>query len=228
LSAPATRAAALEAPSPPRRPDFHEAAPQPKPPSDAKPPQVDAQPDLDCMTNLRAAEVVFETAEAPLGGLNGCAIDAPVRLVAVTVGKRQVLLNAKPMLGCAFALKFSDFTKNLLAPLGAGTLDGSLAAIDTGPGYECRGRNQDPAAKLSAHGKGLALDVGAFVFSNGRKVAVDSQPDPQSAAYVKALRSAACGWFTTVLGPGSDPYHASHLHFDIERHGSNGAYRICQ
>jgi len=180
------------------------------------------------MAKLRAADVVFEPVEAPAGPLDGCVIEAPVRFMAVTVGKRRVDLNAKPVFSCAFALQFSDFVKNLLAPLSGGTMNASLVAIDTGSGYECRSRNHDAQAKLSAHAKGLALDVGAFVFSDGRKVWIDAQPDPQSTAYVKALRTAACGWFTTVLGPGSDPYHASHLHFDIEPHGSNSAYRICQ
>ena len=42
------------------------------------------------------------------------------------------------------------------------------------------------------------------------------------------LRTAACGWFTTILGPGSDAAHATHWHLDIERHGSSDRYRICQ
>ena len=43
-----------------------------------------------------------------------------------------------------------------------------------------------------------------------------------------AVRTAACGWFTTVLGPGSDAFHASNMHLDIELHGSSGSYRICE
>lgn len=230
LSAVATDVVAIDVPTPPRRPasSQKETVPEAIPPSSGQPPQAATAPAADCMANLRAAGVDFEPAEAPPGDLDGCAIDAPVRLAAVTVDKRRIALNAKPLFSCAFALQFSDYVKNLMAPLGAGTMNASLVAIDTGSGYECRGRNHDSQAKLSAHAKGLALDVGAFVFSDGRKVGIDVQPDPQSTAYVKALRTAACGWFTTVLGPGSDPYHASHLHFDIEKHGSNGSYRICQ
>lgn len=233
LSAVATSVGALDAPSPPRRPEFQNVPlPEAKPAVGDKPPGVATESAEDCMANLRAAGVAFEPAEAPAeapaGALDGCAIEAPVRLVSVTVGIRRVALIAKPLLGCGFALQFSDYVKNLLAPLGAGTLGASLVAIDTGSGYECRGRNRDNGTKLSAHAKGLALDVGAFVFSDGRKIRIDAQSDPQSISYIKTLRTAACGWFTTILGPGSDPYHASHLHFDIERHGSNGAYRICQ
>ncbi|WP_246720084.1 extensin family protein [Methylocystis sp. H62] len=229
LSGVATSAGALDAPTPPRRPEFQTGPlPEAKPAVGAQPQQAAPQPAEDCMANLRAAGVAFEPAEAPAGALDGCAVEAPVRILSITVGVRRVVVNAKPLLACPFALQFSDYVKNLLAPLGAGMTGASLVAIDTGPGYECRGRNHDNGAKLSAHAKGLALDVGAFVFSDGRKIAVDVQPDAQSTAYVRGLRTAACGWFTTILGPGSDPYHASHLHFDIERHGSTGGYRICQ
>ena len=229
LSGVATSVGALDAPSPPRRPEFQTVPlPEAKPAVSAQPQQAAPQSAEDCMANLRAAGVAFEPAEAPAGALDGCAVEAPVRILSITVGVRRVVVNAKPLLACPFALQFSDYVKNLLAPLGAGMTGASLVAIDTGPGYECRGRNHDNGAKLSAHAKGLALDVGAFVFSDGRKIAVDVQPDAQSTAYVRGLRTAACGWFTTILGPGSDPYHASHLHFDIERHGSTGSYRICQ
>jgi hypothetical protein len=42
------------------------------------------------------------------------------------------------------------------------------------------------------------------------------------------LRTSACGYFTTVLGPGADAAHASHYHFDLGVHGKSGNYRICK
>jgi len=40
------------------------------------------------------------------------------------------------------------------------------------------------------------------------------------------IKEAACARFTTVLGPGSDGYHESHVHLDIiER---RGGFRLCQ
>jgi hypothetical protein len=49
-----------------------------------------------------------------------------------------------------------------------------------------------------------------------------------AARYIDALRRAACGWFTTVLGPGSDAAHADHLHLDREPRGRDGESRLCQ
>ncbi len=41
-----------------------------------------------------------------------------------------------------------------------------------------------------------------------------------------SLKTDACARFTTVLGPGSDGFHESHLHVDLaERHNH---YKICQ
>ena len=82
--------------------------------------------------------------------------------------------------------------------------------------------------KLSAHAEGLAIDIAGFEFANGSTLRIGSEvgaaPDPALAA----LRTAACGWFTTILGPGSDEAHHDHLHVDIQQHGSSGNYRICQ
>ena len=71
------------------------------------------------------------------------------------------------------------------------------------------------------------MDLGAFEIANGSVIAVTSQ-EPTARSAIAALRRAACGWFLTVLGPGSDPDHATHLHFDLQQHGSSDRYRICE
>jgi hypothetical protein len=42
------------------------------------------------------------------------------------------------------------------------------------------------------------------------------------------LRTSACGYFTTVLGPGSNEAHKNHFHFDLALHGRSDNYRICE
>ena len=60
--------------------------------------------------------------------------------------------------------------------------------------------------------------------ANGRLV---EWTDPAVAREAReSLRRSACGRFMTVLGPGSDGYHESHIHVDLaERRGN---YRMCQ
>jgi hypothetical protein len=103
-----------------------------------------------------------------------------------------------------------------------------VAAIETGPGYDCRPQDRMPGAKISAHAKGLAIDFMAITLADKRRILVERQTGGEETSYFRAIRTAACGWFTTVLGPGSDAYHANNMHLDIEPHGSSGTYRICR
>jgi hypothetical protein len=81
--------------------------------------------------------------------------------------------------------------------------------------YVCRTRNG--TSELSEHAYGRAIDIGAFITAAGDTITVKAADgkDKKHDAYLAAIRTAACGPFTTVLGPGSDPDHALHLHFDL-------------
>jgi hypothetical protein len=46
------------------------------------------------------------------------------------------------------------------------------------------------------------------------------------ANFLGAVRSRACDFFRTVLGPGSDAAHANHLHLDERQR--NAGHRLCQ
>jgi len=184
-----------------------------------------------CLTRLRAAGFEIEAAEQPSASNELCRIKDPVRLKAVPVRSRpgsMVRLGAQPVLACRFAGPFGRWLGDLVAPMVAGSLNTELRSVQTGPGFECRNRNRAETGKLSAHAEGLAIDIAAFELANGSTLLIkpkgEAPPDPTLAA----IRTAACGWFTTILGPGSDPAHANHLHVDIQQHGSSDRYRICQ
>jgi hypothetical protein len=181
-----------EPPLPPPRP-AEPTAPGKAPPA----PSERAAP--TCLAKLIASGVGAEAASAPATSVEGCGIDAPVRLSSITVaGGDVVSLSDRPLLACEFAAVLADYVRLIVAPLGQAMLHAKVAAIETGPGYACRTQDRVAGAKISAHAKGLAV------------------------------RTAACGWFTTVLGPGADAFHASNMHLDIEQHGSSGSYRICE
>jgi hypothetical protein len=94
-----------------------------------------------------------------------------------------------------------------------------------GTSYECR--DQRNGAKLSEHAFADAVDVMGFEFSKraGYTIGFPAQGTPE-AAFQDAVRQKACGSFTTVLGPGSDPDHSNHLHLDLR--ARKAGYRICQ
>jgi hypothetical protein len=225
-----------EAPAPPVSP-APAATPQPPPKSTPKPrpakaphPVVgaEAQSAAACLAALTASGAKAESVPAPPASLPDCGIASPIRLSAITLASGGTLdLPDKPIINCPFARVFADFARDLLAPLGASMLGSPVTAIETGPGYECRGRNRVSGAKTSAHGRGNALDMTSIALADGRRIAVERQKNATEILFVRSMRIAACGWFVTVLGPGSDAAHATNMHLDIEQHGSSERYRIC-
>ncbi len=229
VGTPAGAAIGGQAPLPPARPAELTPAPPPKAAPQPAPLTGPEGTAPTCMAKLIAFGAHAELAVAPAPNAEGCGIDSPIRLSSVTLaGGDTIDLPARPVLDCEFALVFADYVRLIVAPLGAATLGAKVAAIETGPGYACRGRNRVTGAKISAHGKGLALDVVAIVFADKRRVLVERQASLDEASYFRALRKAACGWFTTVLGPGADAFHVGNMHIDTESHGSSADYRICE
>ena len=187
--------------------------------------------DQACLDRLRAAGIEFEVVTLPPVANPGCVIETPVRLKAIKLPPRwrtSIGLPEEPTLSCQFGERFGHWLRDLVAPLIAGELAVELKSVHTGPGYECRNRNRAETGKISAHASGLAADIASFELANGRTLAIKPNGDEHLRATVDAIRVAACGWFTTVLGPGSDAAHADHMHVDILQHGSSDRYRICQ
>jgi hypothetical protein len=89
-------------------------------------------------------------------------------------------------------------------------------------GYECRGRNRDPKAPLSEHGRSNALDIGGFERITGVVVQVSDKGEAEL-GFLNDIRTAACGPFSTVLGPGVAA-HEEHFHFDLAKRGKKGRY----
>ncbi|MBV9395705.1 MAG: extensin family protein [Methylobacteriaceae bacterium] len=214
----------------PRPPELH--TPKSAPPEDGKGEAAEKPAgDEACLDRLKAAGFSFEPATQHAAANPACVIDTPVKLAAVPVPSQpgaSIRLPEEPMLACRFAERFGHFLGELAAPLIAGRLAVEVKAVRTGPGYECRNRNRAANGHLSAHALGLAVDVAAFELANGKALPIKPDGDARGEAAVAAVRTAACGWFTTILGPGADPAHTDHMHLDILTHGSSDRYRICQ
>lgn len=184
----------------------------------------------ECLSRLRIAGFDVEAAETPAATNGDCRIDNPVKLRAIPVAGREspLRLAAEPIVACRFAESFGGWLGSLVAPAILGATNSELAVVHTGPGFQCRNRNRLPSGKLSAHAEGLAIDIASFQLANKSQIPVKPDGNEQHVATINAVRRAACGWFTTVLGPGSDASHADHLHLDLQLHGSSDRYRICQ
>lgn len=177
-----------------------------------------------CLIELAALGADAIKADAPASE-NGCGIETPVRLKSVATRDGKIAVHGEPLIACATARAAALYLLQNVAPVAKGATGMNLAGV-TAAGFECRPRNRQPGGKLSAHGKGLALDVLSFQFSDGSTTTVASPGE--RLAFLNGARKAACGYFTTVLGPGADEAHRDHLHLDIEAHGASGYGRICQ
>jgi hypothetical protein len=216
-------------PLPPSRPPDITPPATPTPAASPPPLAGSEKADQTCVAKLIASGAGAEAASIPGPIAEGCGVSSPVRLDSIVLANGDVVdLPGGPILECEFALVFADYVRVIIAPLGAGTLGTKVDSIETGTGYQCRTRDHLAGAKISAHANGIAIDLLAVRFADKRRVAFEHQDGANEASYIRATRAAACGWFTTVLGPGADPFHANHMHVDIESHGSNSSYRICQ
>jgi len=182
-----------------------------------------------CLQKLRAAGAKF-TVPATNVDTGNCHVENPVHLNSVNALGSSVQLPEGPLFNCKFALQFSKWLKESGAPILTAQLGSPIKKISTGPGYECRGRNGDSSAKISEHGFGNAVDITTLGMQDGRTLNVEEaiNPDAANSGVWHGLRASACGYFTTVLGPGSNAAHAKHFHFDMGVHGKSGNYRICE
>lgn len=149
---------------------------------------------------------------APIeSNISGCGVPEAVAVTSVS----GVRLSQAATVDCTIATALNSWVNEVAQP----AFDGKLAELKIAAHYACRSRNNIKGAKISEHGKGKAIDIGAFILTNGKVLTVKED-------YNKLLRriyKAACPYFKTTLGPGSDGYHEDHFHFDTSARDS-GSY----
>jgi hypothetical protein len=173
-----------------------------------------------CRAGLTALGVRFEEA-AQLTDAAGCSVSWPVSVTALA---KDVELTPAAVLNCATASRAARFVREEIGPKAKSILGSAVVTIRQDSAYVCRPRNG--TGKLSEHAFGNALDIGAFLLADGRSLVVGSVDERVDGEFMLAVRLAACGPFTTVLGPGSDPDHAAHFHFDLAARRSGSLF--CQ
>lgn len=148
--------------------------------------------------------------------VRGCGIEDPVRVTSVD----GVQLSPAATIDCGTAVALNTWVDRALQP--AFRRD-QVAELRVAASYACRPRNNIKGAKLSEHGKGNAIDIGAIVLESGKTISVESDWRKSAGKPMKAAYRAACGIFGTTLGPDGDRYHKNHMHFDTADQ-RNGPY----
>lgn len=153
-----------------------------------------------------------------------CGLQSPIAVSALTINGREIALSGTPVTNCAMATTLADWAEAVDAYAGA-ALDTELESLSTGPGYTCRLRNGADTGYVSEHGLGNALDITAINLADGESITVlddwSAAPVLDEATLLGFAHSAACGRFTTVLGPAANAEHEDHFHFDLGCHGQS-------
>lgn len=247
--APAAAAALDRVPVPPQRPERPVVAPAPPPqsPQPAKPSPRRAGPNAPadaataepvpiggppfsltaaraCEAKLSKRNVAFKVLD-PIVGEDRCGAQRPLRLDRLSP---DIALSGPVTLRCAAALALASWVQETVAPAAVLHLGARLTGIDVGTSYQCRRRNNSATGKISEHGFANGIDLTGFTFAERPPVAIIGRVDSAAPerAFQAAARGAACAYFTTVLGPGTDEAHSTHLHLDMAFR--SGGYRLCQ
>jgi hypothetical protein len=145
----------------------------------------------------------------------GCSIKGSVQLFSASVP-----ITAIKAVRCPLALTLTLWVREDAQPLAIQRLGSRIVQIDSMGGYSCRRviGNAASANKMSQHATGNAVDIGAFVLADGRRISIKQgwvSADENERKFLRDVRAAACKRFTTVLSPDYNAAHNDHLHFDM-------------
>ncbi|RDL50703.1 hypothetical protein BLJAPNOD_01826 [Ensifer sp. M14] len=179
-----------------------------------------------CLSELKALGAVFTEAKRIDDG-KGCGIDKPLDVTGVLP---DVKLAPKGLMRCEAALALARWTKEAVQPAaGVAFAKGTtVKALNQASTYICRLRNNAKTGKISEHAHGSAVDIASFSLSDGKTIEIQPRDEDgtMTGAFQRAITASACLYFKTVLDPGSDAAHETHLHLDvIERRNE---YRYCR
>jgi hypothetical protein len=171
-----------------------------------------------CRSRLRDLGVAFK--ELPqLSDKAGCSVPWPIEVTNLGGG---VDLAPAGAFNCAVVERSAKFMRDVILPSSQKLLGSPVKILRQASAYVCRPRNG--TSKLSEHAFGNALDIDSFVLADKRTLGVGRVDKPQDARFMLEVRLAACGPYTTVLGPGSNADHATHFHFDLAKRRPGSTY----
>ncbi|WP_439595324.1 extensin-like domain-containing protein [Falsiroseomonas sp.] len=149
----------------------------------------------------------------------GCEIRHAVRLPASTR-----MTPSTPFATCRVAAAWLLFETQVMQPAARQHLGSEVASTRHMGTQNCRNVNHASRGRRSQHATANAIDIAGFTLRDGREVTLLRHWDSggAEAAFLRALRDGACGWFRAVLGPDYNAAHRDHFHFDM------GPWRACR
>ena len=162
-----------------------------------------------------------------IDGPGACGLQQPLRVSALAGG--TIGLTSRATMSCSALSSVDRWVKEVVEPASMLYYRQHVTGMTVGS-YSCRNQDSKWVANISEHAFGNAVDVMGFKFSDGRSMSVVNgwKGDARDQAFLREIAVDACDYFTTVLAPGSDSYHANHIHIDLSRHDSGWQRHVCQ
>ena len=166
-----------------------------------------------CITELSASGAQFAPLSDRYYGAGCQALDS-VQLDRVGGDLGPLVVTNLGPLACPMANSFAAWARYGADRAARQILGSPLARIETMGSYSCR--NVAGTSRRSAHSRAGAVDIGAFVLEDGRRISVKSgwNAGEKEREFLRTVHRSACKRFGTVLGPDYNAAHADHLHLE--------------
>lgn len=195
-----------------------------------------------CTEALSSIQLDYEPLPPIKKGLCG----APSPILLKSVGSSPaVAIDPPATVTCTLAKALSDWLTETVQPQAMTIFNSAVTKVHAGS-YACRNRNSAVNRPLSEHALANAIDISDFVLASGEQIAVAEtwhndaaslplpkptrlsgttfraqrasvSSDARQKAFLRFVQDKACANFGTVLGPGADEAHKSHLHLDMKQ-----------
>ncbi len=180
-----------------------------------------------CLSRKLVTPSAYITPVKAIDGPGPCGMQQPFHVTRI--GNGTVAFKSRVTLACPALAEAEAWLADTIQPAAELYFGQPVAEINAGT-YACRGRNNQPGAKLSEHSFGNAVDIMSFKLADGYVITVKGgwRGTEAEQGFLREVFLGACQRFTTVLAPGSNVFHYDHIHADLARHDPRGLRRICQ
>lgn len=171
--------------------------------------------DRQCLAQLGSAGSLFTPQPDRYDG-NGCIATNVVSLTALRGDRSTFQTSNLGAVACPTANTFAGWARFGVDRAARQILGASVARIETMGSYNCR--NVAGTSRRSAHSRAEAIDVAAFVLSDGRRISLADDWNGGTRAereFLRVVHRSACKRFGTVLGPEYNSAHRDHFHLEM-------------
>ena len=187
---------------------------QSRPVASAEPRLSNAPEVRQCLSELGLTRASFEPLPDKYHG-GGCTTVGTVKLASLRTDQSSIGLPNIGPVTCTVAETFAGWARYGADRAARQILGSPLRSIETMGSYSCR--SVAGSGRLSAHATADAIDIGAFILEDGRRISVLDHWHGGTAAereFLRVVHQSACKRFGTVLGPDYNSAHENHFHVE--------------